>query len=394
MLGERLKRFRIARGMSLTDLETAIDRFVSSSTLSKYEKGTGQPSAKTLNRIAAAFGIKSAQLWGEQPCDVEPIAFRKRTKLGKKEQERIKAFATEEIEKRIWLQEQISEQNTLELPILGITVQNLDDAEKAAYTLRKMLNLGIGPIENLISVLEDHGIYIIEINASESFDGISAVARDAHDKVIAAAITIRSDVPGDRQRLNITHELGHLILDINKNIDPEKAAFRFGAAFLAPAEQLRKDVGQKRKRFYKKQLVDLKNRYGMSIQAILYRLKDLKIITDAYYRKWCVDVSKLGWKKQEPIERQPEKPERFHQQAHHALSEGLITEKDAARLLNQTGQTSPDESLSEQRQFLALPKKERHRILSEQAKEMANFYENDKEWQEWEGGTFVENHRT
>lgn len=394
MLGERLKRFRIARGMTLADLEAAIDHLVSSSTLSKYEKGTGQPSAKTLNRIAVALGIKSAQLWGEPLCDVELIAFRKRTKLGKKEQERIKAYVAEEIEKRIWLQEQISEQNTLELPILGIPVKDLDGAEEAAYTLRNMLNLGIAPIENLMDVLEDHGIYIIEVNASESFDGISAVTRDSHDQVIAAAIAIHSDVPGDRQRLNITHELGHLILNINNNIDAEKAAFRFGAAFLAPAEQLRKDVGQKRKRFYKKQLFKLKNRYRMSIQAILYRLRDLEIITDTYYKKWCVDISKLGWKKREPIDIPPEKPERFLQQVHHALSECLITEKDAARLLNQTGQTTPDMSLSVRRQFLALPKKERHRILSKQAKEMADFYENDKEWQEWQGGPVVEYHHT
>ncbi len=376
MLGERLKRFRIARGMSLADLETAIDRYVSSSTLSKYEKGTLQPSAKTLNRIAAALGIKSAQLWGEPPCDVELIAFRKRSKLGKKEQKRIKAFVAEEVEKRIWLQEQVSEQNTLELPILGIPVQDLEGAEEAAYTLRNMLNLGIAPIENLMAVLEDHGIYIIEVNASESFDGISAIARDDHDKVVAAAIVIRSDVQGDRQRLNITHELGHLILDINNNLDPEKAAFRFGAAFLVPAEQVRKDVGQRRKRFYNKQLFALKNRYGMSIQAILYRLRDLEIITDVYYKKWCVDINKLGWKKSEPINIPPEKPERFCQQVHQALSDELITEKDVERLLNQTGQTTPDMSLSERRQFLALPKKERHRILSKQAKEMADFYEN------------------
>ncbi len=387
MLGERLKRFRIARGMSLADLETAIDRFVSRSTLSKYEKGMGQPSAKTLNRIAAALGIKSAQLWGEPPCHVELIAFRKRTELGKKEQERIKATVAEEIEKRVWLQEQISEQNTLELPIFSITVQKLDDIEKAADTFRETLNLGIDPISNLIGILENHGIYIVEVDASESFDGLSAVARDGHDKVIAAVIAIRSDVPGDRQRLNIAHELGHLILDINENLDPEKAAFRFGAAFLAPVEQLRKDVGQKRKRLYKKQLFELKNRYRMSIQAILYRLKDLEIITDTYYKKWCVDINKWGWKKSEPIDVPPEKPERFRQQVYHALAEGLITENDVERLLNQTGQTSSEKSLSERRQFLALPKKERHRILSEQAKEMANFYENDKEWQEWEGAS-------
>ena len=394
MLGERMKRFRVARGMTLVELEDAIDHLVNSQTLSKYEKGTLQPSAKVLNRIATAFGIKSAQLWGEPPCDVEPIAFRKLTKLGKKAQKRIEAFVIEEVEKRVWLQEQISEQNTFELPILGTTVKNLDDAEEAAYTLRNTLNLGINPIRNLMSVLEDQGIYIIEVNTSESFDGISAVARDTNDKVLAAAIAIRSDVPGDRQRLNLTHELGHLILDVNENVDPEKAAFRFGAAFLAPAEQLRKDVGQKRKRFYKKQLFDLKNRYGMSIQAILYRLKDLEIITEEYYEKWCIKINTSGWRKSEPIHIPSEKPKRFSQQVSRALSDELITEKDAERLLNQTGQLSPEKSLSERRQFLALPKKERHRILSQQAKEMADFYENDTEWREWEGGPVVEHHHT
>lgn len=390
MLGERLKRFRIARGMTLADLETAIDRLVSSSTLSKYEKGIRQPSAKTLNRIAAAYGIKSAQLWGKPLCDVESIAFRKKTKLGKREQERIKAFVAEEVEKRVWLQEQISKQNTLELPILGTTVSNLNDAEEAAYTLRETLGLDITPIKNLMGVLEEQSIYIIEINASETFDGISAVARDTNDKVIAAAIAIRSEIPGDRQRLNIAHELGHLILDIVKNVDPEKAAFRFGAAFLATAEQLRKDVGQKRKRFYNKQLFDLKKRYGMSIQAIFYRFKDLGIITEDYYKKWCIDISRWGWKKNEPINIPTEKPQRFQKQIRSAISEGFITEGDSKRLLNQIEQSSTDQSLSERRQFLALPKKERHRILSEQAKEMADFYENDPEWREWEGGPIVE----
>jgi len=71
MVGERLRRFRLARGMSLGDLEVAIDGLVSSQTLSKYERGELQPTARVLNRIASAFGIKSAQLWGEPACDTE-----------------------------------------------------------------------------------------------------------------------------------------------------------------------------------------------------------------------------------------------------------------------------------------------------------------------------------
>ena len=51
---------------------------------------------------------------------------------------------------------------------------------------------------------------------------------------------------------------------------------------------------------------------------------------------------------------------------------------------------SIDKPLSERRRFLQLPKEERNRILSEQAKEMADFYENDTEWREWEDGFIVE----
>ena len=71
MLGERLRRFRLARDMSIEDLETAIDGLVSSKILSKYEHGKLQQTARGLNRIASAFGIKSAQLWGELICDTE-----------------------------------------------------------------------------------------------------------------------------------------------------------------------------------------------------------------------------------------------------------------------------------------------------------------------------------
>ena len=390
MLGERLRRFRLARGMSLGDLEAAVDKSVNSQTLSKYERGKLQPTATTLNRIAGALGVKSAQLWGDPPCDVEWIAFRKRARLGKREQEQIQSFVAEEFEKRVQLQEQIYDGNALEFPVLSIPVRNLEDAEEAALVLRNTLNLGIDPIANLIGVLEDHYIHIIEVDASEAFDGISAVARDNDNTPLAAAIATRSGVPGDRQRLNITHELGHLILELCEDVDVEKAAFRFGAAFLAPAEQLRRDVGEKRSRIQKNELFYLKKRYGMSIQAILFRLRDLGIITDTYYKKWCIQINKFGWKKHEPIEIPPEKPERFHQQVLRALSEEFISETEAKQLLNNVVELSTNPSLSERGQFLALPKRERHRILSEQAKEMADFYEHDTEWREWEGGPIVE----
>ena len=390
MLGERLRRFRVARGMSLKDLEAALNGLVKSQTLSKYEHGKLQPMATTLNQIASALAVKSSQLWSEPPCHVEYIAFRKRARLGKREQERIQSFVAEEFEKRVQLQEQIYEGNTVELPVFNSIVRNLDDAEEAAVSLRRILNLGIDPIANLIDVLEDHYIHIIEVEADESFDGISALARDTDNKPIAAAIATRSGVPGDRQRLNVAHELGHLILKLCGDVDAEKAAFRFGAAFLTPAEQLRRDVGEKRSNIQMMELLYLKRRYGISIRAMLFRLRDLRIITNAYYKKWCIQVNKIGWKKREPVNMPSEKPERFHQQVLRALSEELITETEARQLLNRPAELVVNRSLSKRRQFLKLSKETKDRILREQAEQMADFYEHDTEWREWEGDPLVE----
>ena len=57
---------------------------------------------------------------------------------------------------------------------------------------------------------------------------------------------------------------------------------------------------------------------------------------------------------------------------------------------NHTTEPSTNQSFSTRRQFLKLPKEERHRILTEQAEEMADFYEHDMEWREWLAGPIIE----
>lgn len=390
MLGDRLKRFRLARGMSLDDLEAAIDGEVSKQALSKYERGIMRPSASALNRIAAAFGVKSALLWGEPICRVEHVAYRKRSRLGKKKQQQLESFVAELLEKRVSFQERIGELKTLDLLIYALPINKIDDAEDAALALRRHWELGVGPIANLVDLLEDHDVHVIQIDAGEEFDGISSVARDDEGNVLSAAIAVRRDTWGDRHRLNIAHELGHLTLNLGENVDSEKTAFRFGAAFLAPAEELRREFGTKRQRLDKDDLLSLKWRYGMSIQAILYRLKDLEIISDSHAKEWWIEINKLGWKKHEPIRIPPEKPKRFYLQVYRALSEGLIGEEQADQLLNDTIESSLPRTLTDRRAFMQLPTAMRRRLLRDQAKQMADYYENDSEWRDLEGGEIVE----
>ena len=394
MLGERLKRFRLARGMSLDDLHAAIGGMVSKQALSKYERGKMQPPARTLNRIAVALGIKSAQLWGEPVCHVEWVAYRKRSSLRVKEQGQLESFVAELLEKRISLQKRIGELESLELPIQDIPVNSLDEAEAAAIVLRQQWDLAGEPIPNLLDVLEARHIHIIEIDAGEKFDGISAVARDAEGNALAAAIATRRGTSGDRHRLNVAHELGHLILNPGISVDAEKAAFRFGAAFLAPAEGVHRELGEKGRHIQQNDLLYLKWHYGISIQAILFRLRDLGLITNSHFQQWWIEINKSGWRTREPIEIPREKPKRFHRQVYRALSEELIEEWEADQLLNDSLTTSSPRSLIERRAFLQLPTDLRRNLLMEQAKQMADYYETDSEWREIEGGDFVEEEPT
>ena len=70
--------------------------------------------------------------------------------------------------------------------------------------------------------------------------------------------------------------------------------------------------------------------------------------------------------------------------------EALIEEREAEQLLNNTLETSSSHSLIERRAFLELPTDSRRSLLREQAKRMVEYYQNDPEWRELEGGDLVE----
>jgi transcriptional regulator with XRE-family HTH domain len=390
MINQRLKQLRLARGLSLEGLAAEMGGIVTKQALSKYEQGKAQPSPVVLNKLAAALGVKAAHLWSEPSIRVKFIAYRKGSGLRKREQLKVESFVSQELEERIRLQELTHQFDNSGLSIQTLHVKTLEDSERASEVMRKKWNLGNDPIASITGVLENRLIHVLEIDAGERFDGISAVAYDEEDCVKAAAVVTRRGVVGERQRLNITHELGHLVLDISKDIDEEKAAFRFGTAFLAPAEVVFREVGPKRAFIQPEELLLLKRRFGMSIQALLYRLRDLGIIAESYYKQWCMDINRLGWKKQEPLDLLPEQPQWLRQNVLRALAEGLVTQEEAERMLGETVKGKEPITLRQRRAFMKLPLEKRRRILTEQAEKMAAYYKQDLEWKELQGGDIVE----
>ncbi len=390
MFSQRLKQLRLARGLSLEALAAAMGGIVTKQALSKYEQGKARPSPVVLNKLAETLTVKAAHLLSRPAVHVEFVAFRKLASLPKKEQARVESLTRHTLEDRIRLQELTQQGLSSDLPVRAFQVDREEDAERVAEMLRKKWNLGLGPIASVVGVLEDHLIHVLQLNGSLKFDGISALAYDDAKRLVGAAVVTRRGVAGERQRLNLAHELGHLVLNVSKRMDEEKTAFRFGAAFLAPAELVYREIGAKRAFILPGELLLLKRRIGMSLQALLYRLRNLGIITESYYKQWCVDINRLGWRKQEPYELPPEQPQWMRQQVLRALAEGLVTREEAERTLGETVEGEAPLSLIERRAFMKLPLEERRRILSEQAEKMAPHYEQDREWKELQAGDLVE----
>lgn len=391
--GERLRQLRMACGMTQQELSDATGGLVTKQSISKYERGKSQPSPQVLRALADAFGVKTADLFRPPVANVKFVAYRKDSGLRKRKQQQVESLVTRELGKRLRLQDLLGQVRDVDIPVEHWSVSSLDDAEQAAEDLRNRWDLGHDPIASVVDMLEDRHVYVIPIDAPDSFDDISALAYD-DDILVAAAVVCQEDRPGERQRLNLTHELGHLVLDVDVSDDltEEDAAFRFGAALLVPAEALRRDVGRRRRTIQLQELLLLKRHYGMSLQALLYRMRDLDIISEHHYRQWCIQINKQGWKTSEPEKLEPERPTWFRRGVLRAYSEELLSKDEAQQMLGEeTDDEGETSALQRRREFMDRPLEERHEIMEHQAEELRQHYEDTlDERDKIRGGDIVE----
>lgn len=325
---QRLRQLRLARGLSLDALAREMGEIVTKQALSKYEQGKAKPSPEVLPKLAKALGVTPDQLLRETSVAIRFIAYRKGSSLTKREQSRVESTVREALEKRVELAD-ITGYHTADVPLQEFGIHKLEDADKMADNLRELWDIGHGPIANVALLLEDHLVHVIEVEASSKFDGLSAVAYRDNQELAATATITRTGLPGERQRFNLAHELGHQVLKVPTKIDEELAAFRFAGALLVPADVLRREIGERRTMLRADELLLMKRRFGISIQALLFRLRDLAIINESHYRHWCREIGRLGWRKTEPQALPTEQPQWLRRVVLRAVAEKSISREEA-----------------------------------------------------------------
>ena len=334
MFSTRLHRARKAAGLSLRDLGELVG--VSHAAIKKYEDGAAMPSSDILIALARALKVRSEYFFRPDPVALEGIEYRKRSSLPKKRLDAITHEVIDQIERRIELENLFPQSPVKSFAMIDGIVEHLasmDQIEDVAERVRSAWDLGLDPIPDLIDVLETNGIrvFMIEADAENKFDGLAARVNDM------PIVVVGRHWPGDRQRFTLAHELGHLMLEgrLADGLNEEMACNRFAGAFLFPRASVLQELGQYRNAIELKELGLLKDEFGLSMAGILYRARDLSVITPAYRDEQTKLFRFKGWFRKEPGNDYPtEKAHIFEQLVFHALAEEYIGESKAAELMN------------------------------------------------------------
>ena len=148
-------------------------------------------------------------------------------------------------------------------------------------------------------MLEKSCVWILPIPRLEGREAFSVWATVSDREI--PVIAVSTGRPGDRLRFSIAHELGHLVLHkqlpVKTAAEIENAANRFAAEFLMPADAMRTELATP---VSLTTVARLKPKWGVAMQALIYRAKDLDIISDRQYRYLFQQLSARGWRTAEP----------------------------------------------------------------------------------------------
>ncbi len=184
---------------------------------------------------------------------------------------------------------------------IPVTLSTLTDTPAAAAikTKKALGILTVEPVPHLIRTLERAGVWFIALEEEEGRDAFCVWKKVLDTEV--PIITIWSKEHGDRLRLSVAHELGHLVmhkvLHGKSQKEVENEAFQYGAEFMMPEEAMRRELTAP---VTLTSLAKQKTRWGVSIQALIRRAYDLQIITERQYHYLFQQLSAKGWRTQEP----------------------------------------------------------------------------------------------
>ncbi len=156
-------------------------------------------------------------------------------------------------------------------------IEEFDSTADVARAVRQYARIPPGAVvQNMTAVMEDMGIVVIPFDpGTRLFAGASMLTEKPNYVVV-----VNSQMPGDRLRWTLAHELAHMVMHRIPTLNMEFEADEFAAEFLMPA----REIGQYLSDLNPSTLASLKRHWKVSMFAILQHAFRLGKITDRQKR--------------------------------------------------------------------------------------------------------------
>ena len=320
-ISEIIRNLRERMGVSQEKLAEWVG--VSRTTLAQVESGNRNFESLELFRVADFFGCTVSDLLTKEAADLAAIGVRFRRSMGIQEDDAVWEAVAKSIKlareaanlKKI-LEVGLSESYIpgYSIPAPASKTEAIRQGYQIALKERNRLGLGSERILNVGELIESEGVYAGELEMPDDVSGFTISLGE-----LGSICLVNEKNPGLRRRFSLAHEYGHVLMDsglgaiVSRNAESkeliEVRANVFAAGFLMPEsgcyEMIRKigkgsasresaevfdgqDVTRIEERHNAEeqqlQLFDaarLAYYFGVSIQAMLYRLKNLKLISQA-----------------------------------------------------------------------------------------------------------------
>ena len=339
----RLEQALAARGFTKGQLATLVG--VAASTVTKWCKGDQAPEAEKFERLASVLNVQAE--WLTRPT-LKPITaplYRSNAAALKAARNKLEARAEWAQEMAVLLSEYV------EYPQLKLPERSFEDPEQigkvdieaAAEECRALWQLGRGPIHNLTLAAESAGIIVVrEETEVSAIEGLSSWSELLQRPIVFLSA---DKANAFRSRFDLAHEIGHLILhkhipratERERHNQMERQAHMFASALLLPAEAFSSEV---RLPPNLDNLLILKQRWGVSVAAMMMRLHVLGFLSDDEKLSLFKRRSARWGAKAEPYDDKwdIELPRLMRRTVELLINEGVLAAEDFSRFLGVSSQ--------------------------------------------------------
>jgi Zn-dependent peptidase ImmA (M78 family)/transcriptional regulator with XRE-family HTH domain len=303
--GEMFRLGRQFRGLTQREFAEAIG--AEPSGVSRIENGIIQPSPELAERASAkldlplAFFSQPERPYG-LPISVHPM-WRAKASVSQHSVDQCLAELNLRIIHVRRLLRPLEYEPVTPLPEIDADSQE-GGPEAIAGLVRRAWLMPAGPVHDLISWVERAGCFVMFTEMPDA--AMSGVTLRVPD--MQPCIFLNKNMPTDRMRHTLAHELGHLIMHRYPSKDMEDEANAFASAFLMPAHDIRAYFAGKK--IDLRLLATLKPEWRVAMQSLLYRATTLGYVNDSQARYLWQQFSIRKWRLREPpeLDLQPEAP--------------------------------------------------------------------------------------